>query len=107
MILTLRASLSIDTMFSTVWRLLDPDFPVMPTQGSFLAHTGSRMDWLVEVGLGLGAGGLAWCIMSWITPSAPTRAPSPRLFRRDPPFCGAKPNCVERDRRGARWKPLA
>lgn len=57
--------------------------------------------WLVE---GRGGRGrvLACPIMPWITPSSPRQ-----LLNSYPPFCGAKPNCVERDGRGAHWNPLA
>lgn len=60
----------------------------------------SRMNWLVGL---LGGGGVLACpIMLWITPSSPRQ-----LLNCYPPFCGAKPNCVERDGRGAHWNPLA
>lgn len=50
-----------------------------------------------------GLGAVLVCpIIPWITPSSPRQ-----LCNCYPPFCGAKPNCVEWDGWGARWNPLA
>lgn len=97
--------LSADIMFLIVWRCLDSDLPdPPPTPPASLRHMGGPHSaapgpewtgWSRRCGL-------ACPIMSWITPSSPLQ-----LFNCYPPFCGVKPNCVELDRRGAHWKPLA
>lgn len=67
-------------------------------RGPSICQTVSRMDWLV----GWLVGELACPIMPWITPSSPRQ-----LLNCYPPFCGAKPECVELAGRGAHWNPLA
>lgn len=82
-----------DITFLMIRRCLGPSGIRGPQSG------GPGPEW---TGCWLQGGVLASPIMPWITPSSPRQ-----LLNYYPPFCGAKPECVELDGRGAHWNPLA
>lgn len=100
--LSLRASLSRHNVLDRMEMFgLWSSWPSSPTSLSHLGGPHSAAPGPERTGWSRGCG-LACPIMSWITPPSPLQ-----LFNCYPPFCGVKPNCVELDRRGAHWKPLA